>query len=86
MCVHAGDVASSLAQLAVLPSAVADQIRRAQVKAALLGQAPAAWAVGAKCQALYGDDGQYYDATVDSVSPSGNFLIVYDGYGNKEEV
>ena len=41
----------------VLPPQVADQIRSAQQRAALAGQAPAAWAIGAKVQALYSGDG-----------------------------
>ncbi len=57
-----------------------------QIRAALTGQAPAEWAIGAQCQAVYSADGEYYDATVEAVSESGNFIVVFDGYGNKEEV
>eukprot|EP00198_Chlamydomonas_reinhardtii_P010410 XP_001699747.1 predicted protein [Chlamydomonas reinhardtii] len=66
--------------------AVADQIRKAQVRAALTGQAPAEWAIGAQCQAVYSADGQHYDATVEAISAAGNFIVVFEGYGNKEEV
>ena len=52
----------------ILPASVAEQIRRAQVKAAILGQADAAWAIGAKCQAVYSADGQFYNATVEAVT------------------
>jgi len=71
---------------AMLPASVADQIRKAQVKQALLGQGNPAWAVGAECLALYGGDGQYYKATVKSVTPDGKFVVTYEGYGNDEEV
>lgn len=70
----------------MLPASVADQIRRAQVKQALLGQGNAAWAVGAACLALYSGDGQYYPATVKAVTDAGNFVVLFEGYGNEEEV
>jgi survival-of-motor-neuron-related-splicing factor 30 len=69
-----------------LPASVAAQIRRAQAKAALTGQAPAAWAVGAQVHALYTADGQYYPATVQGVAEGGKFVVLYEGYGNTEEV
>jgi survival-of-motor-neuron-related-splicing factor 30 len=71
---------------AMLPASVADQIRKAQVKQALLGQGNPAWAVGAECLALYGGDGQYYKATVKSVTDEGKFVVLYEGYGTEEEV
>ncbi|PNH12932.1 Survival of motor neuron-related-splicing factor 30 [Tetrabaena socialis] len=71
---------------AILPASVADQIRKAQVRAALTGQAPAEWAIGAQCQAVYSADGEYYDGTVEAISENGNFIVVFDGYGNKEEL
>jgi survival-of-motor-neuron-related-splicing factor 30 len=71
---------------AMLPASVADQIRRAQVKQALLGQGNAAWAVGNPCLALYSGDGQYYPATVKAVTDAGNFVVLFEGYGNEEEV
>lgn len=43
----------------VLPPQVAQQIREAQQRAALAGQAPPAWAISAKVQALYSGDGQW---------------------------
>jgi len=70
----------------ILPASVAEQIRKAQVRAALLGQASAAWAIGAPCQAIYSADGQFYNAVVEGVSASGNFIVVYEGYEEKEEV
>lgn len=37
-------------------------------------------------QAVYSADGQHYDATVEAISAAGNFIVVFEGYGNKEEV
>lgn len=71
---------------AMLPASVADQIRRAQVKQALLGQGNPAWAVGSECLALYSGDGQYYKATVKSVTEDGKFVVLYEGYGTEEAV
>eukprot|EP00891_Asterochloris_glomerata_P007220 jgi/Astpho2/7220/fgenesh1_pg.00113_%23_47_t len=70
----------------ILPPQVAEQIRAAQQKAALSGQAPAAWAIGARCEALYAGDGQWYSATVKGVTGAGNFLVSFDEYGIEEEV
>lgn len=66
-------------------SQVAAQIRATQAKAALLGQAPAAWAIGAPCQALY-SDGKWYDAFVKAVTVAGQFVIKYEGYTDTQEV
>lgn len=43
----------------LLPPQVAEQIRHAQQRAALGGQGPAAWAVGANCKAMFGGDGKW---------------------------
>ena len=64
---------------------VAQQIRAAQQKAALTGQAPAAWAIGARCQAL-GSDGEYTDGSVVGVSTNGNFVVRFEAYGIDEQV
>ena len=79
-------MAAALQHLFVLPMQVAEQIRAAQQKAALSGQAPAAWAIGARCEALYAGDGQWYSATVKGVTGVGNFLVSFDEYGTEEEV
>ncbi|KAI8462431.1 MAG: hypothetical protein J3K34DRAFT_527755 [Monoraphidium minutum] len=70
----------------VLPENVADQIRRAQQRSALTGQAPAGWAVGGECLAYYAADGQWYPGVVESVSEDGKFVVLYDGYGTREEL
>lgn len=41
----------------VLPPQVAEQIRSAQRRAALVGQAPPEWAIGAAVEAVYSADG-----------------------------
>ncbi len=70
----------------ILPASVAEQIKKAQVRAAILGQADAAWAIGAKCQAVYSADGQFYNATIEAVTSAGKFVVAFDGYTDKEEV
>lgn len=47
------------AAASLLPPQVAEQIRQAQQRAALAGQGPAAWAVGAMCRAVYSGDGNW---------------------------
>ncbi|KAI3695010.1 hypothetical protein L1987_77998 [Smallanthus sonchifolius] len=41
--------------------------------------------VGAKVQAVYSEDGEWYDATIEDLTPNG-YLVAYNGWGNKEEV
>lgn len=64
---------------------VAQQIRSAQQKAALAGQAPPAWAIGAKCQAVYSLDGEWYEAGVVGVTTAGDFVVKFAAYGNTEQ-
>lgn len=69
------------------PTPVAGGADSLQVRAALAGQAPLSWAVGAKVQAVYSADGNWYNAVVEGVAPSGTSLIVsYEGYAENEEV
>ncbi|KAK9812102.1 hypothetical protein WJX73_006622 [Symbiochloris irregularis] len=69
----------------ILPPQVASQIRAAQQKAALSGQAPPAWAIGAKCHALYAD-GQHYEGNVTGVTAAGNFIVHFAQFNQDEEV
>lgn len=71
---------------AVLPPSVAAQIRAARQRAAIAGQAPAAWAIGAPVQAVYREDGQWYNAVIRAVSRSGRFIVAYTGYESVEEL
>lgn len=41
--------------------------------------------VGTRVQAVYSDDGEWYDATVEAYTPNG-YYVSYDTWGNKEEV
>lgn len=41
--------------------------------------------VGTKVQAVWSEDGEWYDATVDAHTPNG-YYVSYDGWGNREEV
>lgn len=41
--------------------------------------------VGSRVQAVYSDDGEWYDATVQAYTPNG-YYVSYDSWGNKEEV
>lgn len=70
----------------ILPKSVADQIRRAQVKSALSGQAPPIWAIGAQVLAQYSADQQWYPGVVQAVTTEGNLVVLYEGYGTQEEV
>ncbi|KAH9684494.1 Tudor domain-containing protein [Citrus sinensis] len=42
-------------------------------------------AVGTKVQAVYSEDGEWYDATIEAITPNG-YYVTYDSWGNKEEV
>ncbi|XWS11576.1 hypothetical protein CRYUN_Cryun37aG0010000 [Craigia yunnanensis] len=41
--------------------------------------------VGTKVQAVWSEDGEWYDATIDAITPNG-YYVSYEGWGNKEEV
>ncbi|EXB80406.1 Survival of motor neuron-related-splicing factor 30 [Morus notabilis] len=41
--------------------------------------------VGTKVQAVYSEDGEWYEATIEDLTPNG-YCVSYDGWGNKEEV
>ncbi|KAM1014761.1 hypothetical protein ACFX2I_044591 [Malus domestica] len=43
------------------------------------------FSVGTKVQAVWSEDGEWYDATIESLTPNGYF-VTYDSWGNKEEV
>ncbi|XP_064979314.1 uncharacterized protein LOC135620341 isoform X1 [Musa acuminata AAA Group] len=43
------------------------------------------FSVGTKVQAVWSEDGEWYDATIEAVTPNG-YYVYYDGWGNKEEV
>uniref|UniRef100_A0A7N0RFS3 Tudor domain-containing protein n=1 Tax=Kalanchoe fedtschenkoi TaxID=63787 RepID=A0A7N0RFS3_KALFE len=43
------------------------------------------FAVGTKVQAVWSDDGEWYNATVEALTPNG-YYVYYDEWGNREEV
>ncbi|GFR89074.1 survival motor neuron protein [Elysia marginata] len=46
----------------------------------------AKWSCGDKCQAIYTEDGEVYDAKIMTIDEeNGTCLVEYDGYGNREE-
>lgn len=62
----------------LLPPQVAEQIRLAQQRAALSGQGLPAWAVGAKCRAVYSGDGNWWVALAlrEGTSGSDSFACI----------
>lgn len=57
------------------------------VEAALLaaekGTARPVWKIGDKCQAKWTEDSNYYDATIEGISESGEVSVVFDAYQNR---
>ncbi|CAL9158511.1 uncharacterized protein LOC135581562 [Musa acuminata AAA Group] len=43
------------------------------------------FSVDTKVQAVWSEDGEWYDATIEAITPNG-YYVYYDGWGNKEEV
>ncbi|XP_035790973.1 survival of motor neuron-related-splicing factor 30-like [Anopheles albimanus] len=41
------------------------------------------WKVGDKCSAKWIEDGQYYDATIESIADTGEVSIVFEAYQNR---
>lgn len=41
------------------------------------------WKVGDKCSAKWIEDGQYYDATIESITDGGEVSVVFDAYQNR---
>ncbi|KAK1310267.1 hypothetical protein QJS10_CPA08g01231 [Acorus calamus] len=50
-----------------------------------LGEHSERFSVGTKVQAVWSDDGEWYDAIIEALTPNGYF-VSYEGWGNKEEV
>ncbi|KAI3977270.1 hypothetical protein MKX01_009239 [Papaver californicum] len=43
------------------------------------------FSVGTKVQAVWSEDGEWYDATVEALTPNG-YYVHFEGWGNREEV
>ncbi|EYU33296.1 hypothetical protein ABFS82_14G085800 [Erythranthe guttata] len=41
--------------------------------------------IGTKVQAVWSEDGEWYDGTIEELTPNG-YYVRYDGWGNREEV
>lgn len=58
-----------------------------EIEAALLaaekGTTRPQWKIGDKCQAKWTEDGNFYDATIEGISESGEVNIVFDAYQNR---
>lgn len=58
-----------------------------EIEAALLaaeqGTKRIQWKIGDKCQAKWTEDGNYYDATIEGISESGEVSVVFDAYQNR---
>ncbi|KAF5731798.1 survival of motor neuron-related-splicing factor 30 [Tripterygium wilfordii] len=46
---------------------------------------PEKFPVGTKVQAVWSEDGEWYDATIEALTPNG-YYVSYDEWGNREEV
>lgn len=57
------------------------------VEAALLaaekGTTRPLWKIGDKCQAKWTEDSNYYDATIEGISESGEVSVVFEAYQNR---
>lgn len=44
------------------------------------------WAIGDKCRAKWTEDGNYYDATIEGLTDTGEVSVVFDAYQNRSTV
>ncbi|CAL9072655.1 unnamed protein product [Musa textilis] len=56
-----------------------------QSKASYEHSQPYGFSAGTKVQAVWSEDGEWYDATIEAITPNG-YYVSYDEWGNKEEV
>jgi survival-of-motor-neuron-related-splicing factor 30 len=70
----------------ILPPQVKEQIRIAQQRAALAGQAPPEWAIGASVQGRYSGDGKWYAGEITAISAAGKFIVYLNQYNVREEM
>lgn len=59
-----------------------DEIETALL-AAEQGTSRTVWKIGDKCQAKWTEDGNYYDATIEGISESGEVNVVFEAYQNR---
>lgn len=41
------------------------------------------WKIGDKCQAKWTEDGQYYDATIEGITDTGEVSVIFEAYQNR---
>lgn len=60
-----------------------DEIEAALLAAEQSVKATKIWKIGDKCQAKWTEDGNYYDATIDGISATGDVNVIFDAYQNR---
>ncbi|XP_008803795.1 survival of motor neuron-related-splicing factor 30 [Phoenix dactylifera] len=62
-----------------------DGSSQSKVESSELSKSHEKFSVGTKVQAVWSEDGEWYDATIEALTPNG-YYVCYDGWGNREEV
>ncbi|XP_033157577.1 survival of motor neuron-related-splicing factor 30 isoform X1 [Drosophila mauritiana] len=60
-----------------------EEIEAALLEAEKLVSAAKIWKKGDKCQAKWKEDRQYYDATIEDISSTGEVNVIFDAYQNR---
>lgn len=60
-----------------------DEIEAALLAAEESVKATKTWKIGDKCQAKWTEDGNYYDATIEGISATGEVNVIFDAYQNR---
>lgn len=60
-----------------------DEIEAALLAAEQSVKATKTWKIGDKCQAKWTEDGNYYDATIEGISATGEVNVIFDAYQNR---
>lgn len=60
-----------------------DEIEAALLAAERSVKAKKVWKIGDKCLAKWTEDGNYYDATIEGISETGEVSVVFDAYQNR---
>lgn len=85
---HAADESTSNSLDGVTASTASSDPYYDEIEAALLAaeqsvKATKTWKIGDKCQAKWTEDGNYYDATIEGISASGEVNVIFDAYQNR---
>ncbi|XP_055689393.1 survival of motor neuron-related-splicing factor 30 [Lutzomyia longipalpis] len=60
-----------------------EQVLRAAERIQADEDQKAKWKIGDKCQAKWTEDGQYYDATIEGITVSGEVSVIFEAYQNR---